>query len=276
MTELDAKIESAARKLAGAKNISIFSGAGLSAESNIPTFRDPEYGVWKNKLGMYIFGTPFGWNWFPGYAWSAFRIFYDPIAAAHPNAGHTAIAQIPEKLGANVFVATQNVDSLHQRAGTPEDRVFEVHGSVYRFRCIKNGHPMEVPRDPFPDTSPKCPVCGSSARPDAVLFTEELPQAAWEGAVNSMRRLGKGDVLIIVGTSGVVQPAASLPSYVRKGVYMIEVNPCKSELSDYVDCHIDAPGSCLARIVDRAQEIKRENEHGKKESEEEEKDKEED
>lgn len=259
MAELDLKIEEAARILAAARRVTIFSGAGMSAESNIPTFRDPEYGVWKNKLGMYLFGTPFGWNWLPGYAWSAFRIFYDPIAAALPNAGHHAIAQMPERLGADVLVATQNVDSLHQRAGTPWDRVFEIHGSVYRFRCIKNGHPMEVRRDPFPDVSPKCPECGSSARPDAVLFTEELPSAAWEGAVRSVRRLREGDVLVIIGTSGVVQPAASLPSYARKGVHTIEINPSRSNLSDSVDLYIGAPGSCMARIVDRAQEIQEEN-----------------
>lgn len=256
MTELDHKVETAAHALAVARQVTVFSGAGMSAESNIPTFRDPEFGVWKNKLAMYLFGTPFGWNWLPGYAWSAFRKFYDPIAAAQPNAGHVAIAQMPEKLGVDVIVATQNVDSLHQRAGTPDGRVFEVHGSVYRFRCIKNGHPMEVPRDPFPDASPRCPVCGSPARPDAVLFTEELPQATWEGAVEAMRRLAPGDVLLIVGTSGVVQPAASLPGYVRKGATVIEINPNRSELSDSVDLYIEAPGSFLERIVNRAQEIK--------------------
>lgn len=257
MSELDRKIETAAHRLASARKITIFSGAGMSAESGIPTFRDPMFGIWKNKFRMYLFGTPLGWNWIPGFAWSSFRIFYDPIAAAQPNPGHIAIAQIPERLGADVLVATQNVDSLHQRAGTPADRVFEVHGSVYRFRCIKNGHPMEVPRDPFPDSSPECPVCGSKARPDAVLFSENLDDGVWRSAVGAMRRLGQGDVLIIIGTSGVVYPAADLPRYAGNGAFLIEINPSRSELSGMVDLFIGAPGSCLERIVYRAQEIQR-------------------
>ena len=264
MSELDSKIEAAAHRLATARNITIFSGAGMSAESGIPTFRDPMFGVWRNKFKMYLFGTPVGWNWMPGFAWSAFRIFYDPIAAAQPNPGHIAIAQMPERLGADVLVATQNVDSLHQRAGTPEDRVFEVHGSVYRFRCIKNGHHMEIPRDPFPDSSPTCPVCGSAARPDAVLFTEPLDDGVWRRAVGAMRRLGQGDVLIVIGTSGVVYPAAELPTYVGEGAFTIEINPNRSKLSSMMDLFIGAPGSCLERIVNRAHEIQQEatREHG--------------
>jgi len=160
--------------------------------------------------------------------------------------------------GVPVEVVTQNVDGLHQRAGSPPETVHEVHGSVLRYRCIRNAHPYpDFPADPFPATSPQCRECGSALRPDAVLFGEALPDAAWEQSVAAVRSLQRGDVLFIIGTSGVVQPAASLPEYAREGVWQVEINPQPSAFTATVDCHVPC-GSAIAlpRILNRAVELK--------------------
>lgn len=261
MTSLDAAVEAAAMALAYAKRVSVFSGAGMSAESGINTFRDPEVGVWKNKIALYMFGTPFGWSWTPGWAWSAYRRFHGPIFAAQPNAGHIALATLPSRLGLPkdaVQIATQNVDYLHQRAGSPVETVFEVHGSVFRHRCIKRGHPIALPTDqPLPEHPPVCAQCGSKARPDAVLFTESLPADQWEGAERAMRALRRGDVLFVIGTSGQVQPAASLPDYTAAGVVKIEINAERSGHTNQMDIFVEGPSAvCLERIVQRAVELK--------------------
>lgn len=256
---LDAAIEAAARAVAGAHRISAFTGAGMSAESGINTFRDPEVGVWKNRIGLALFGTPFGWNWMPGWAWSNYRRFHKPIFEAEPNAGHYALADFASLLPSSpVLIATQNVDSLHQRAGSPVDAVYEVHGSVLRHRCIAKGHCIDIPTDqPLPETPPCCPQCGSKARPDAVLFRESLPEEQWRGAVNAMQSLKAGDVLFVIGTSGSVQPAASLPDYCRRGVVKVELNAEESGHTANMDIFVKGPSAvCLPRILARAKQIR--------------------
>lgn len=260
----DEAIERAADMLSRATRVVVLSGAGMSAESGIHTFRDPEAGVWKNKLLLALFGTPFGWNWMPGIAWTQYRRFRDPIAAAQPNAGHAAVAQMAAALRVDVQIATQNVDALHQRAGSDAATVYELHGSVMRYRCTKRGHPAAVPSGggdgdaaAFPQAVPHCAECGSPIRPDAVLFGESLPADAWDRATAAVRQLSRGDVLFVVGTSGVVYPAASLPEYARQGVCTIEVNPERTQLSQSMGLHVPCGAAvAMPRILARAVQLK--------------------
>jgi NAD-dependent deacetylase len=214
------------------------------------------------------FGTPFGWFLTPSWGFKAYiREFYTPIAQADPNAGHLAIAELqqtfPEK---TVHIITMNVDGLHQTAGNPDESVIEVHGTVRRHRCVKNGHPMDLPeglvipkqRGAVPETIPvpKCSVagCGSTPRPDCVLFTEALPSDEWSRAMRAVRDLSLSDVMIVVGTSGVVYPAASLPELaIQRGVPVFEINPESTPLSSHVIFLQGTAGSILSRLL---QELK--------------------
>lgn len=256
-----AAVEVAAKALAAAERVVVFTGAGMSAESGIPTFRDPEAGVWKNKVALALFGVPFGWRWMPSIAWWGYKRFHAPIAAAQPNAGHVAVAHLQAELDLRgvVAVITQNVDALHQRGGTVEGNVHELHGTVMRHRCIAAGHPMDVLGQgcSLPACQPRCRVCGSPARPDAVLFHEALPSEAWLQSVSATRALRAGDVLLVIGTSGVVYPAASLPGYCAAGVVKVELNRELTHQSEDMDVVVLGPSATtLPCILQRAKELK--------------------
>lgn len=223
-------LEKCARMVANSRRIICFTGAGMSAESGIETFRGGS-GLWNGIFGSIAlawFGTPIGWKWTPGFAWSQYiNRFYNPIRDAQPNEGHRALAHL-QQIHPNVYIVTQNVDGLHQMAGSSEDRVFELHGTVRRSRCNAHGHIYDFEGNVnLPRTSPVCRVegCRSTLRPDCVLFTESLPTHQWMGAELATRRLERDDVMIIVGTSAQVYPAASLPELAgERGATLIDVN----------------------------------------------------
>eukprot|EP01102_Stenamoeba_stenopodia_P022919 TRINITY_DN9730_c0_g1_i1.p1 TRINITY_DN9730_c0_g1~~TRINITY_DN9730_c0_g1_i1.p1 ORF type:complete len:277 (+),score=59.78 TRINITY_DN9730_c0_g1_i1:175-1005(+) len=235
------KTQMAARLIQNAKRLVIFTGAGMSAESGIATFRSSGNSFWgglRGKFAMLYFGTPLGWKWTPRWGFKAYiEEFFTPIAQAKPNKGHIAIAELQKFRTANnlsTHIITMNVDGLHQEAGSPEESVSEVHGTVRRHRCVKNGHAMDLPEDlVIPPTGlptnipvPTCSVdgCGSTPRPDCVLFTESLPNAPFEKSYDEVRRLKEDDVMLVIGTSGVVYPAASLPEMAAKKCQVVEVN----------------------------------------------------
>lgn len=229
-----------------AKKCIIFSGAGMSADSGIETFRTGN-GFWSGLFGQFSLvygGTPFGWKWTPVLVWGYFvTLFYEPIVNATPHAGYRALVKLEQNKfnDRNAFhVITMNVDGLHQASGTSEDKVYEVHGSVKRFRCTKCSEPMTV-ADPVAckNTSMRC-TCGGYVRPDVTLFTESLPIAEWGKAQLAVESLRRNDVMIIVGTSSVVYPAASLPQIAKqRGAVLIEVNPDETTpLSSIVDIHL--------------------------------------
>lgn len=223
-------LEKCAQMVAKAQRIVCFTGAGMSAESGIETFRGGS-GLWNGALGYIVlgwFGTPVGWNWTPDFAWGKYiDRFYNPIRDAHPNDGHRALADLQE-IYPNLSIITQNVDGLHQEAGSNPDRIFEVHGTVRRSRCIKNGHIYDFEGNTnLPRKSPTCRIegCRSKLRPDCVLFTEGLPNEEWMRAEFATRQLQSGDVMIVIGTSATVYPAASLPEIaVERGATLIDVN----------------------------------------------------
>lgn len=230
MTPEPELLEKCSQIVAKARRIVCFTGAGMSAESGIETFRGGN-GLWSGALGWIVlawFGTPIGWNWTPGLAWSKYiDKFYNPISVAEPNEGHRALAHL-QAIHPNISIVTQNVDGLHQKAGSNTDRVFEVHGTVLRSRCITNGHIYDFEGvTNLPRKSPTCRVegCGSTLRPDCVLFRESLPIRQWMGAESATRQLESGDVMIIVGTSAQVYPAAGLVRLADdRGAMLIDVN----------------------------------------------------
>ncbi|PRP77438.1 silent information regulator family protein [Planoprotostelium fungivorum] len=231
----EALIEQCAQQVANAKRVVIFTGAGMSAESGIGTFRGGS-GLWSGVLGKLVlgwFGTPIGWNWTPGFAWSQYvDKFYNPMRDAQPNPGHYALAQLESKFPNSFDIITQNVDGLHQRAGSDPSIVYEVHGTVRRHRCIKNGHIYPFDSDVIPTTSPRCLECDSGLRPDCVLFTESLPHEPFSRSDMAVSRLARGDVMIVVGTSAAVYPAAGLPvEAARRGATVMEVNLQPTEFS---------------------------------------------
>ncbi|MFC0679884.1 NAD-dependent deacylase [Lysobacter korlensis] len=230
------------------------TGAGMSAESGVPTFRDALTGLW-SRFDAEALATPAAFRRDPELVWGWYRWRAAQLLDVQPHAGHDAIATI-ERRGFKVDVITQNVDDLHERAGNRN--VVHLHGKLLRSRCIDCG----ARRDPDPITldppssregereaPPRCEVCGGQFRPDVVWFGEALPQAEWEYAQDALARC---DRVIVVGTSGLVQPAASLPSLARAlGKPVLEINPQPSAITPEVDAFWALPASTgLTRLLD--------------------------
>jgi NAD-dependent deacetylase len=239
-------LPAAARALAGSRLVVVFTGSGVSKESGIPTFRDPETGLWAKYDPMGL-ATLEAYERDPAFVWSWYEHRFGVVAEARPNAGHVAIAELGRLL-AEVVVVTQNVDGLHQRAGSAD--VVELHGTMHSFRCLGGGHAGYRLADVAGQTGkpPRCPACGGLLRPEVVWFGEALPEDALERA----QRLGaRCDVMLVVGTSGVVYPAAALPQLARSaGAAVVEVNPQRTDLSPVCDHHLEGPGGeVLPRLV---------------------------
>jgi NAD-dependent deacetylase len=217
------------------------TGAGISAESGVPTFRG-EGGLWRDYRPEDL-ATPEAFRRHPGLVWEWYAWRRELIAACRPNAAHCALADIERTID-DFVVITQNVDGLHQAAGSR--RVLELHGSIWRLRCTHCHHTREDRRVPLPDLPPHCPKCSSLLRPDVVWFGESLPvdvvQAAWSAAA------GCGTMLVI-GTSAVVEPAASLPRIAhRHEARLIEFNPKGTPISRYADeVYREPAGEALPR-----------------------------
>jgi NAD-dependent deacetylase len=234
--------------LAQAQSIVVLTGAGISAESGIPTFRDAMTGLW-SRFRPEDLATPEAfvrdprtvWDW---YAWRRER-----VGGARPNRGHEALAALEAATlarGGRFLLVTQNVDGLHQAAGSL--RVLELHGNIRRVKCFAQGHPAErwSAAGPIP---PACERCGSPLRPDVVWFGEMLPQGALEGAVDASRDC---EVFLSVGTSGLVEPAASLPfAALESGAMVVEVNPDRTPLSGRAHAVLSGlAGTLLPLIVE--------------------------
>jgi NAD-dependent deacetylase len=228
---MDATIERAARVLSTARRVVVLTGAGMSKKSGIPTFREAQEGLW-SRLDPMEMASQAGFLRNPRLVWDWYEYRFGMVQAAQPNPGHLAVAQL-EGLVPNIAVITQNIDGLHAAAGSTQ--VLELHGSIRRYKCISGRH-AGFAREDFADQSekpPRCPKCRDILRPDVVWFGEYLPETVLREAHEACLRC---DAMLVVGTSGVVQPAASLP-YVaaRTGSIVIDVNPEADELSEMAD-----------------------------------------
>ena len=224
----------------------MFTGAGVSQESGIPTFRDAQVGLWA-KHNPEELASVRGFRRNPGLVWDWYRHRRQLCQSTQPNPGHVAIAEL-ESTASEVVVVTQNVDDLHRRAGSSD--ILELHGNIFRYKCLDNNHPFDLTDDDENDSPPLCPYCDSFIRPDVVWFGEALPLGAIDRAVDLCRQC---DVMLVVGTSGLVQPAALLPYEVAyQGGTVIEINPNLSEISDIADLSIQGPsGQVLPWILAR-------------------------
>jgi len=207
------------------KKIVFVTGAGISQESGIPTFRGKD-GLWRNHDSMKL-ATINAFYENPKLVWEWYNERRRNIFAANPNQGHMAIAEL-EKY-AKVKVLTQNIDGLHQKAGSSE--VFELHGSIIKIKCSVCDFRNEILTEFF-EMPPIC-NCGNILRPDVVWFGEYLPQDVWQKAIISASEC---DLMIIIGTSLVVSPANTLPIYAKQNdAILIEINPENTEMSSDMD-----------------------------------------
>ena len=220
--------ESVINKISNAKKIVFVTGAGISQESGIPTFRGKD-GLWRNYDAMKL-ATIDAFYDNPELVWEWYNERRKNIFSAEPNFGHKAIAELEKFV--KVVVLTQNIDGLHQRAGSTE--VLELHGSIIKIKCTVCNFKNEILSE-FIDIPPLC-KCGNILRPDVVWFGESLPQDIWQQA---MIHASNCDVMIIVGTSLVVSPANILPIYAKQNkATLIEINPEKTIMSLDVDLSI--------------------------------------
>lgn len=203
-----------------ARHVVVSTGAGVSAESGVPTFRDALTGLWA-RYDPTELGTPEAFARDPKLVWDWFAWRRELVAAAEPNAGHRALVALQDRF-ASFTLVTQNVDGLHRRAGSRD--VIELHGNLFRVRCHVCGRPGELPR-PGDETPgpPPCPTGDGLLRPDVVWFGEPLPADAIDAAAKASKAC---DAFLSVGTSSVVYPAALLPQFaLRSGAVVVEINP---------------------------------------------------
>jgi len=232
--------ESISEQLTTANKIVFVTGAGISQESGIPTFRGND-GLWRKHDPMKL-ATIDAFNEDPKLVWEWYEDRRKNILASKPNPGHKAIADL-EKYK-QVIVLTQNIDGLHQRAGS--SRVLELHGSIIRIKCTACDFVDDIKKK-FEEIPPKC-KCGNILRPDVVWFGESLPQNVWQEAI---KHANSCDVMIICGTSLVVSPANTLPMYAKQNnASLIEVNPEETPMSQEMDlCLKKTTAEALPKLI---------------------------
>lgn len=247
----DAELRRAADYFKGSPRVLVLTGAGVSAESGVPTFRASD-GLWEGHRIEDV-ATPDGFARDPALVWQFYNARRANVALVSPNPGHVALARLEAELGDRFLLATQNVDGLHLDAGSK--RVLELHGSLRRTRCLSckvvADRGLEVLAN-----RPICPACGGFLRPDIVWFHEMLPPGVMEAAQKFALQC---DILIVVGTSAVVYPAAGLIDIVRdRGDYggrpagtILEFNLEPTAVSDLVDVGVFGPsGQTLPRLLE--------------------------
>lgn len=236
-------IEGCAETLAQARSVVLSTGAGMSQESGIPTFRDAPNALWANFRPEQL-ATREGFRSDPTLVWRWYAERRRMISAAHPNPGHLAIVNM-ESLVENVVVITQNIDNLHREAGST--RVIEVHGNIFRYKCFDRDHPVESNGCEGKDVPPRCP-CGSLVRPDIVWFGEMLHAEAIDEAYTALETC---DVVVVVGTSGTVYPAAGFAEVARRHrAHVIEINPEETPMTREADVFLQGPaGDVLPKLV---------------------------
>lgn len=235
---------SLAAALANAQRVVALTGAGVSAESGVPTFRDALTGLWA-RFDPLELATPAAFARQPKLVWDWYAERRDALRGVAPNAGHRALAEIERRVPA-FLLATQNVDGLHARAGSRS--IVELHGNLARVRCSREDRVVDRWGAPSEGEPPRCPHCGAFLRPDVVWFDELLPADALARAEDEARHC---DLMIVAGTSAEVYPAAALPRYAKAaGAVVVEVNPQATPLSHLADHALRAPsGVALPSLV---------------------------
>lgn len=244
----------ARQKLTEAKSIAVLTGAGISKESGIPTFRDAQTGLWAQYQPEDL-ATREGFLADPKMVWDWYDFRRNRVWDTKPNAGHQALVSLEEQClasGRSFTLITQNIDNLHRQAGSKQ--VVELHGNLFRYKCLDKNHPVSLDllsEEARAMRPPTCPLCNSLVRPDVVWFGEMLSDLVLKQAFAAAEACA---LMLIIGTSGVVQPAASLPvSAKRNGAFVIEVNPEPTALTPFVvDLFLQGPsGMILPAVIHR-------------------------
>lgn len=237
--------------LRSARHVCVLTGAGASAESGVPTFRDAQSGLWA-KYDPLALATPEAFEADPGLVWRWYEWRRELVRSVEPNAGHKALARLQSLVPAMTLI-TQNVDGLHQRAGS--DGVVEFHGNLFVDRCFAEGNVVEPVGDGKP---PVCPACGAPVRPGVVWFGEAIPDDALSRASAAAVEC---DVFLSIGTSSQVFPAAALADTARdNGAYTVELNPERTVGSDRFDLSLAGRfGETMPELVDSLQTMRSTN-----------------
>ncbi len=236
--------ESLLEALQKAQKVTVLTGAGVSAESGIKTFRDPD-GLWA-QFNPAELASANGFMSNPELVWQWYQYRREIVNNAEPNAGHYAIAEM-ENLFSDFVLITQNVDRLHQRAGST--KVWELHGNIIDNHCFNCKKPYTGETN-LPDKQlPRCLECGGLIRPSVVWFGEMLPYGAISSAEEASHNC---NVFFTVGTSAEVYPAANLPMIAKRGgAFCVEVNPNRTPISNYMDiCLRDKSALALSKLVE--------------------------
>ena len=245
-------IKRAAEDILKSKKTIAFTGAGISVESGIPDFRGAQ-GLWqKYDPEEYAHIQAFYSN--PDKVWRMLKDMFELIMAAKPNPAHIGLAEL-ERMGYLSSVVTQNVDGLHQAAGSKN--VIEFHGSHRTLSCLKCSHKIDGTSLTLSDLPARCPRCSSLLKPDVVFFGEPIP---WDAQVRSLKESKTCTAVLVIGTSAVVYPAASIPVMAReRGAVVIEINteptPLTDRISDYLICGV--AGKIVPAIVDEVKDRSR-------------------
>jgi NAD-dependent deacetylase len=242
MTSPEEDLRRASDILAAADRIAVLTGAGVSAESGVPTFRGAG-GLWKGRRSIDM-ATPGAFNRDPEEVWAFYRWRIDALAEVEPNAAHRALARLEERCE-SFWLITQNVDGLHRAAGSRN--VIEIHGTLAEARCRRCSY--RQPSATLPDEGlPACPGCGDLLRPAVVWFGESLPEREMAEADAGIREC---EAMLVVGTSGVVEPAASFARWAAiGGARVVEVNLEPTPITGVAEVSVFGPaGEVLPRIV---------------------------
>jgi len=233
----DTDLDRIAELVSGAHNITVLTGAGMSAESGIATFRGASDSLW-SRFDPQRLASPDGWREDRQFVWAWYRWRMAQVRRAQPNAGHFALARLANRKP-GLTLLTQNVDDLHERAGSRDP--IHLHGELFALRCFACGRPgdaIDIPDEaadapPVRLEPPDCLRCGGKLRPSVVWFGEPMPEDPWRSAEAAAKQC---DLMLVIGTSGEVYPAALLPMIARQhGARVVEINPDETALTGIAD-----------------------------------------
>jgi len=247
--DFDSDLQRAADALRAASRVCVLTGAGVSADSGVPPFRASD-GLWEGHRIEDV-ASPMGFERDPRLVWNFYNARRANVRTVQPNAGHHALVRLEDRYGTRFSLVTQNVDGLHRVAGTKT--LLEIHGSLYRTRCTGCGEVKDAGLDALPEL-PHC-HCKAMLRPDIVWFYENLPPEVWDAAQIAASEC---DVILVVGTSAVVHPAASLIPIAKRtnDATVVEVNMTRTEASHYADIGLYGPsGQVLPKLVAELERI---------------------
>ncbi len=239
---MDGQVKRVAEWLAQARSVCVSTGAGMTAESGVPTFRDAQPGHW-SRFRPEDLATPEAFDRDPRFVWGWYRRRRAKLRKIEPHVGHVLLSEWESRLP-NFTVVTQNVDGLHHRAGS--QHVIELHGRLDAARCVSCNYQRSDLDDLGED--PKCPDCSERLRPGVVWFGEALPSGAIEAAYAAA---GTCELMLVIGTSGVVQPAAALAGAAREAhAHVVEINPAPTPISDVADVCLRSTCSAALSAID--------------------------